>query len=66
MATIFNGDLPEAVCKPIRLASLVKLEGADHSFRAGKKDTMPWLVDATKEWMEKIITRRQIAEQLFK
>jgi len=50
-----NWDLIEAVCKPIRLASLVKLEGADHSFKAGKKDTMSWLVDATKQWTEKII-----------
>ena len=48
-------DLVEAVCKPLRLATLIKLEGADHSFKAGKKDTMSWLVDATKQWTEKII-----------
>ena len=38
-------ELIEAVCKPLRLATLVKLEGADHSFKAGKKDTMHgWLM----------------------
>jgi len=50
-----NWELIEAVCKPIRLASLVKLEGADHSFKAGKKDTISWLADATRQWTEKII-----------
>ena len=48
-------DLIEAVCKPLRKARLVKLEGADHSFRAGKKDIMSVLVDTTKQWTEKII-----------
>jgi len=48
-------DLIEAVCKPLRSASLIKLEGADHSFKAGKKDTMSLLVDATKQWTQKII-----------
>jgi len=48
-------DLVEAVCKPLRKATLVKLEGADHSFKAGKKDIMSVLVDATKQWTEKII-----------
>jgi predicted alpha/beta-hydrolase family hydrolase len=47
-------DLIEKVCKPLRKAKLVKIEGADHSFKAGKKDTIGMLVDATKDWMEKI------------
>ena len=46
-----KGDLMEAVCKPIRFASLVKLKGADNPFRAGKKG----LVDATRQWTEKIV-----------
>jgi len=50
-----NWDLIEAVCKPIRLASLVELEGADHSFKAGKKDTISWLVDSTRQWTGKIL-----------
>jgi len=48
-------DLIEAVCKTLRKARLVKFEGADHSFKAGKKDIMSALVDTTKEWTEKII-----------
>jgi uncharacterized protein len=47
-------DLVEKVCKPLRKAKLVKIEGADHSFKAGKKDTMSLLVEATKEWVEKV------------
>jgi len=47
--------LIEAVCKPLSKARLVKLEGADHSFKAGKKDIMSELVEATKQWTEKII-----------
>ena len=48
-------DLIEAVCKTLRKARLVKLEGADHSFKAGKKDIMSALVDTTKQWTEKIM-----------
>jgi uncharacterized protein len=48
-------DMIEAVCKSLKKTKLVKLDGADHSFKAGKRDTMKELVDATKEWIEKII-----------
>jgi uncharacterized protein len=50
-------DMIETVCKSLRKAKLVKLEGADHSFKAGKKDIMLLLVRATKEWMEKLISK---------
>jgi predicted alpha/beta-hydrolase family hydrolase len=44
-------DLIEAVCKSLKQATLIKLEGADHSFKAGKKkDMMPLLVAATNDW----------------
>jgi predicted alpha/beta-hydrolase family hydrolase len=52
-------DLIEAVCKPLRKATLIKLEGADHSFKAGKKDIMTELVNATKKWTEKIIASKK-------
>lgn len=52
--TLATLDLIEKVCKPLRNAKLVKIEGADHSFKAGKKDTIGLLVEATNEWMEKI------------
>jgi predicted alpha/beta-hydrolase family hydrolase len=51
-------ELIEAVCKPLRKAKLVKLEGADHSFKAGKRDIMTELVDATKQWTEKVIKNK--------
>ena len=55
LATI---NLVEAVVKPLRLATLVKLEGADHSFKAGKTDTLSWLAEETSKWTEKIIARK--------
>lgn len=53
--TLATWDLMEPVCKSLKKASLVKLEGADHSFKAGKKDIMSLLIEATKEWVEKVI-----------
>jgi uncharacterized protein len=46
-------EMVEAVTKSLRKAMLVKLDGADHSFKAGKKDIMSELVAATKKWTEK-------------
>lgn len=51
--TLATWDLIEAVSGSLRKASLVKLEGADHSFKAGKKDVMTLLVDETKKWVNK-------------
>jgi len=56
--TLATWELIEAVCKSLRKATLVKLEGADHSFKAGKKDVMSLLVDETKKWVEKILTAK--------
>jgi len=38
----------------LRKATLIKFEGADHSFKAGKNDVMSLLVKETKKWVEKI------------
>ena len=46
-------DLIEPVCASLESATLIKIEGADHSFKAGKKDIMSELVAHTVEWMEK-------------
>jgi predicted alpha/beta-hydrolase family hydrolase len=46
-------DMMETVCKSLKKATLVKFEGADHSFKAGKKDMISLLTDATKKWVEK-------------
>lgn len=45
-------DLIEPVCKSLKHATLVKIEGADHSFKAGKKDVMSILVKETDEWIK--------------
>jgi len=47
-------NLIESVCASLPLAQLVKIEGADHAFKAGKKDIMQILVTETKQWIEKI------------
>lgn len=47
--------LIESVCKSLKKATLVKLEGADHSFKAGKKDIMSLLVEETDKWAKKIL-----------
>ena len=51
--TLADWDLIEEVCRSLRNATLVKLEGADHSFKAGKTDIMSLLVDETDKWVEK-------------
>jgi len=48
-------DLIEKVCASLRLATLVKIEGANHAFKAGKQDIIPILCDATRSWIEKKI-----------
>ena len=53
--TLATWELIKTVCDSLRKATLVKLEGADHSFKAGKKDIMSLLVDETKKWVDKIL-----------
>jgi predicted alpha/beta-hydrolase family hydrolase len=48
-------DLITSVCASLPKAKLVKIEGANHMFKAGKLDTLPLLVHATQEWIQKII-----------
>jgi predicted alpha/beta-hydrolase family hydrolase len=47
-------NLIESVCASLPLAELVKIEGADHSFKAGKQNTIQILTDKTNDWIEKI------------
>lgn len=47
-------DLIESVCSSLPLATLVKIEGADHSFKAGKQNVIQMLTDFTKDWIDKI------------
>lgn len=47
-------DLIFSVCSSLRKTRLVKIEGGDHAFKAGKTDVIALLVKATKEWMDHI------------
>ena len=43
------------VCSSLPLAELIKIEGANHGFKAGKQDIMKQLTTLSNEWIEKII-----------
>lgn len=51
-------DLIELVCSSLPKAILIKIEGADHSFKAGKINTTEILSKATDQWVEKLLKRR--------
>ncbi|HET7003689.1 MAG TPA: alpha/beta family hydrolase [Puia sp.] len=53
--TLATWALIKTVCESLPKSTLIKLEGADHSFKAGKTDTMSILVNETKKWVEKIL-----------
>ena len=46
-------DLISSVCASLPKATLVKIDGANHMFKAGKRDVMAELVEATKGWVVK-------------
>jgi uncharacterized protein len=50
-------DLIESVCSSLPKARLVKIEGANHMFKAGKKDVLSLLTNATQEWIAEIIRK---------
>ena len=51
-------DLIEEVCSSLPKATLVKIEGADHSFKAGKTNTTEILAKDTNKWIEKLLKKR--------
>ena len=53
--TLATWELIQTVTKSLRKATLVKLEGADHSFKAGKNDIMSQLITETEKWVEKML-----------
>jgi len=53
-----TGNLIDSVCSSLPLAELVKIEGANHAFKAGKQDTMKLLTTITKDWIEKMMTKK--------
>jgi predicted alpha/beta-hydrolase family hydrolase len=50
-------NLIESVCSSLPLARLVKIEGANHAFKAGKQNIIQLLANETKDWMEKMIKK---------
>ena len=50
-------NLIESVCSSLPLAKLVRIEGANHAFKAGKQDIMQILINETKDWIGKIIKK---------
>jgi predicted alpha/beta-hydrolase family hydrolase len=53
-----QSDLIEEVCSSLRKATLIKIEGADHSFKAGKINTIEILSEATSKWIDKLLKKR--------
>jgi len=47
-------DLIESVCSSLPNATLFKLEGANHSFKSGKKDFLPELAKETEAWITQL------------
>lgn len=46
--------LIEDVCSKLSKATLIKIEGADHSFKAGKKNIVQELAENTIDWIRNI------------
>jgi predicted alpha/beta-hydrolase family hydrolase len=47
-------SLIEKITNELSLATLYKLDGANHAFKSGKQNLIPVLAEATKGWIEKI------------
>lgn len=50
-------NLIEPLCASLPLATLVKIEGANHAFKAGKQNILQLLADTSKTWIEKMIKK---------
>ena len=50
-------NLIESVCSSLKLATLVKIEGANHAFKAGKQNILQLLSDTTNDWIDKKIKK---------
>jgi predicted alpha/beta-hydrolase family hydrolase len=50
--TLAEWNLIEKVCAELPLSQLIKLEGADHSFKAPKQNLIPVLATAINQWSD--------------
>lgn len=48
-------ELITKVCALLPLATLIKIEGANHAFKAGKQNIIPLLTEAARSWIDKTI-----------
>ena len=48
-------NLIEEVCSQLPNATLIKIEGANHAFKAGKQNILPLLATYTKDWITKFV-----------
>lgn len=48
-------ELIEPLCKSLKKATLQKIDGANHAFKAGKLNVLQLLADKTSEWVNKKI-----------
>jgi predicted alpha/beta-hydrolase family hydrolase len=48
-------NLIESVCSSLKQATLVKIDGANHAFKAGKQNILQLLADTTNDWIDKRI-----------
>lgn len=53
--TLAEWQLIEEVCKSLPNATLVKLEGADHSFKKSKENLIPVLAEHTRKWIDGVL-----------
>lgn len=49
--------LIKRVCKKLKTATLVKIDGADHSFKIPKKSAIPFLAESINHWIDSEIGR---------
>lgn len=47
-------DLMEGAVKNLTKATLAKIEGADHAFKKGKENLIPFLATSTKSWIQQM------------
>jgi len=53
--TLAEWSLIEPLCQKLPTASLIELEGADHSFKVPRKNLLPVLATEINTWIERLI-----------
>ena len=50
-------ELIKKVCASLKKAKLVRIEGANHSYKAGKVNTMEILVKEVMKWVGRLVRK---------